>query len=435
METKNATKPVLAGLWKGGLYRLLYMAFVFVSGLLIAVISGANVFGTISLMIANAAILQIITGLGTDSSLVWHGSGGGFNRQKLFSFAFLTGLLQIGLFVAVSFVVVNLTGKLLLSWQPSSSLFGYELMYFAGIVFTEKYASLLYAEEKAPACNKVLSIAALLVFVFLGLLYLDIIPLGTDIIRVFCCISLVPAFALMLYYHFQPSGGLFAKFSREDLRSFFHFSIIVFITNLIQFIAYRADYWFIDLFRDTEQVGVYAQASRFAQLLWVIPTILAGLLAPMIATGNFDKIRMLMLARVLSYINLLLIGLLVLVSWMFYTYFLGPDFFAGFKSLLLMMPGYYFFCLNILLAAWFSARRLLWINFAGSSICLALILLADLLLIPAVGINGAALANSIAYSAAGFFHLWMFMRKTQTGLAEFFRFDKTDWRGIIKLQP
>jgi O-antigen/teichoic acid export membrane protein len=64
------------------------------------------------------------------------------------------------------------------------------------------------------------------------------------------------------------------------MRSFSAFSGIVLITNIIQFIAFRADYWLISIFYDHTTVGVYAQASKFAQLLWVIPGILAGLITP-----------------------------------------------------------------------------------------------------------------------------------------------------------
>ena len=430
----NQAKSVFGVLLKGGALKLFYMAFSFLTGLMIAALSGTTLFGTISLLIANAAILQIITGLGTDSSIVWHGSAGGFTRGKLFSFTLLTALLQVGLFVGISIVVFSITGNLLLSWQPGFDFFWFELLYFASLVITEKYVSMMYGQHRAVPCNKVLLLSGFAVFMLVLFFYGGVIVDKAGMLKVFCLVSCIPAIALVVYYHFSSKEGLFAKFSGAEMSSFIQFSFIVFITNLIQFIAYRADYWLIDYFRNTEQVGVYSQATRFAQLLWVIPNILAGLLAPLIATHSFSKTKLLTIARVLSYVNLFLLLVIAAVSWFFYKYILGESFFAGYKSLFLMMPGYYFFCLNLLFAAWFSARRQLWINLAGSSICLSLILLADYLLIPSMGINGAALGNTIAYSIAGLFHLFIFMRSTQTSFADFFRFDKEDWRRILKLQ-
>ena len=432
---KTFARPnILAGLLKGGLYKLLYMGFIFVSGLIIAAMAGASIFGIIALMIANAAIFQIITGLGTDSSIVWHGSGGGFQKNKLFSFALLTGLLQVALFILLSLLIYQVTGQLLLSWQRGFDFFWYELLYFTSLVMIEKYISLMYAQQRAVECNKVLAFASIAVLIGLALLYAGLIQVKANMIIIFSCINVIPALALLFYYHLRLRGVFTARITREEFQSFFQFSMVVFVTNLVQFIAYRADYWLIDFFRNTEQVGVYAQATRFAQLLWLIPNILAGLLSPVIARGTFDRSKLLMVTRVLCYFNLFLVIIIGIVSWLFYTFFLGRDFLSGYNSLLIMMPGYYFFCLNLVFAAWFSAQRLLWVNFAGSSICLSLILLADYLLIPFFGINGAALANTIAYTAAGIFHVFMFRRTTHTGITEIFRFDKNDWRRIINLQ-
>jgi O-antigen/teichoic acid export membrane protein len=434
MENKGMPKLLFAHLIRGSMYRLLYMALLFAIGLVIAAISGATIFGTIALMIANAAILQIITGLGTDSALVWHGSGGGFQKEKLFSFAFLTGVLQVVLFIALFYVVYQVTGNHLLSWQPGHELFGYELLYFSSIVIVEKYSSVLYARQRASDCNRVLAISAFVVFIFLGIMYGGAIQVKIDMITLYSCISFFPALMLMLYYHWGH-GKLFASFTRKDVISFYHFSIIVFITNLIQFVAYRADFWIIEYFQDTTQVGIYAQSNRFAQLLWVIPNILAGILAPVLATGIFDKMRLVILTRLISYFNLILAAIIVLVSLFFYRYFLGKEFGEGFRALLIMLPGFYFFCLNILFAAWFSAKRMLWVNFAGSLLCLLLVLIFDWILIPQLGINGAAIASTIAYSIAGFFHVIMFARITKMGVGEFFRFNKKDWRSILNLQP
>ena len=342
--------------------------------------------------------------------ILLHSSQGSFKLYCLLSYFFL---------------VYQITGNHLLSWQPGNSHFSFELIYFSSIVIIEKYSSVLYAQQRAAKCNKVLATSALLVFIFLGLIYGGIVKVNLDIVALYCIISFFPALMLLIYYHRQ-GGKLFARFGREDLISFYNFSLIVFITNLVQFVAYRADFWLIDYFRNTEQVGVYAQANRFAQLLWVIPNILAGILAPVIAKGFMSRSLMLIISRIISFTNLFLMAVVAIISWFFYQYFLGKDFSAGFKTLFLMMPGYYFFCLNILFAAWFSAKRLLWINFAGSSICLFLVLLFDWLLIPHLGINGAAIANTVAYSAAGFFHAAMFMRVTKTTLGEFLKFKKRD---------
>ena len=73
--------------------------------LLIAKIAGTNQFGLLSLIITNAAFIYIITGLGTDAAIVWHGiAGKGFNRDKVFSFTLITAAIQLIFFYTVAII-------------------------------------------------------------------------------------------------------------------------------------------------------------------------------------------------------------------------------------------------------------------------------------------------------------------------------------------
>ncbi len=93
------------------------MGLNFFVGLFIAAISCTEIFGIISLMIVNAAVFHIITGLGTDSAIVWHGASRKITNEKVFSFTFFSALFQIGLFLIASLFFYRLTHKLLLSRQ------------------------------------------------------------------------------------------------------------------------------------------------------------------------------------------------------------------------------------------------------------------------------------------------------------------------------
>ena len=117
----------------------------------------------------------------------------------------------------------------------------------------------------------------------------------------------IPGFILFLYFiiRYNPS---FKNISQEEMRSFSAFSSIVLITNLIQFVAFRADYWLISIFYDHASVGIYAQASKFAQLLWIIPGILAGLITPALKNNDhtLTEPALMSVSRASFYIHLLL---------------------------------------------------------------------------------------------------------------------------------
>lgn len=420
-------------LLKGFVFRLLFMAINFLVSLLIAKLAGPARFGSLSLMIVNAAVIQIITGLGTDAAIVWHGASGKIaDRNKVFSFTVYSALIQLILFAAVAYLFFTYRDKTLLSSQQRLTVFYAELFYFAGLILTEKYSSLFYSQQQAALSNKILAVSASGLFILLLICWLLSPGMITEnpecVFGLFACL---PAFVLIFFYQvkWKPSPG---SVNRSDVRSFIDFSLIVFITNLIQFVAFRADFWFISYFHGKEETGIYAQAAKFSQMLWIIPGVLAGLIVPALKKekdkmSNADVVSV---CRILFFSHGLLALLLIAGAFILYRYFLPAGYFSGLPALLLMIPGYIFFTITIILAAFFSANRLLRINLIGSCICCFLMLLADILLIPQLSYNGAALANLISYSLTTAYFIISVLKYTGTGGADFFVFRKADWNKI-----
>jgi O-antigen/teichoic acid export membrane protein len=420
---------------RGFIYRLIFTAINFLVNLLIAKLAGAGQFGSLSLMIVNAAAFHILTGLGTDAAIVWHGlSEKKFNHNKVFSFTIGSAALQLLIFIAVAGLFFYITGRSLLSGNKNTDIFFAELIYFTGLVLTDKFISLYYSQQLAALCNKLLAVASLVLFAVLVAGWLgSLIPVNNNPVWVFSLFVFIPALLLLIYYlvKYHPVP---ARFSGEELKSFLSFSFIVFITNLVQFVAYRADYWFIDVLHDKKDVGIYAQAARFAQLLWILPGIAAGLVIPALKNekqklSNEDFAG---LCRLVFFSHLVFAAVAVAAAYFIYSFILPQEYFSGFSALLIMLPGYIFFTITTMIAAWFSANRFLKINLSGSFICCAVILLLDWLLIPALSYNGAAIANLVSYSITTFFFIFMASKSAYAGLKDFFVIRFADFKLFSK---
>lgn len=420
---------------RGFFYRLIFTVINFLVGLLIAKLAGAGQFGSLSLMIVNAAVIHIITGLGTDAAIVWHGlTGKNFNHNKVFSFTVGAAALQLVIFITVAGLFYYFTGRSLLGGSKNPDIFYAGLIYFSGLVFTDKFTSLYYSQQLAALCNKLLAIAASVLFVILIAGWQgNFLPVSDKPVWVFSLFVFIPALLLLIFYmaKFHPAP---AKLSREDLNSFLSFSAIVFITNLVQFIAYRADYWFIDVLHDKKDVGIYAQAARFAQLLWILPGIAAGLVIPALKNEKqkLPHEDFTGLCRMVFFSHIILAAATVAAAYLIYSFFLPQEYFSGFSSLLIMLPGYVLFTITTMLAAWFSANRHLKINLSGSVICCAIILLLDWLLIPALNYKGAAIANLISYSLTTFFFIFMASKSVNAGPKDFFLIRFADFKLFSK---
>jgi O-antigen/teichoic acid export membrane protein len=225
---------------------------------------------------------------------------------------------------------------------------------------------------------------------------------------------------------FNPA---FKNISQEEMRSFSSFSFMVLVTNIIQFVAFRADYWLISIYYNHESVGVYAQASKFVQLLWIIPGVFAGLIVPALKNDEekLSNPKFLSLSRLLFYTHIALAVFMIVAAFIIYSFFLPSIYFDGFLSLLIMTPGYLLFTITTILAAYFSANRLLKVNLIGSIICCVLMILLDLLLIPSLSYRGAAIANLIAYSITTIYFIYSSISVTSSSIRDFFVIKKSDF--------
>lgn len=417
---------------KASLLRILFQSAAFFVGLFFAAIAGVADFGIIALMIANASLLYIITGLGNDQSIVWHGSSRAIGMDKVESFAISSAAIQLLLYGIIAVIFFLLSGQMLLSWREEPEGIFFEALFFLGLILADKYGSLFYSRQQAFICNLLLSIVTLIILLITACVYIGIFQIDSDIINIYCLIPFAQGVVLAIYYHTKYHGRISMKSWTTDYASLLGFSLIVFVTNIIQFIAYRADFWIIDFFYDKAEVGIFAQANRFAGLLWIIPNIVAALMIPALASRDeqLKRSELISLMRMIFWLTIVLTLVLIPAAWILYNLMLGAEFYEGFIPLLIMLPGYIFFVFTLLTAAYFSAQRLLWINFYGSLICVALILLLDLIFIPRWGIEGAAISNTIAYGSSAVFMILLFLKNSASSVSELFKIRKDDFRII-----
>jgi O-antigen/teichoic acid export membrane protein len=417
-------------LLRGFIFRIIFTGIGFLISLLIAKLAGADQFGSLSLMIVNAAFIYIITGLGTDAAIVWHGiAGKNYGRDKIFSFTIITASIQLLFFYIIAILGFLFLGHTLLGGNYGLKIFLAEIVYFTGLVIAEKFTSLYYSQHEAKRCNRILALVSLILFI--GVIGIWIIAPGyivENAIWIYSLFTFIPSLILMVSFFvaYKPS---MKSISEEDYRSFSSFSAIVMITNTIQFVAFRADYWIISLYYDHDVVGVYAQASKFAQTLWILPGILAGLITPALRNEQqkLTEAGLISVTRLSFYTHLLLAIFLIIAALIIYSVFLPLEYFNGFYSFLIMVPGYLLFIITTLFAAYFSANRLLKINLYGSILCFVSMVLLDLILIPGMSYKGAAIANLLAYSITTIYFIYQALAVMKIPLIDLFKIRRGDF--------
>jgi O-antigen/teichoic acid export membrane protein len=105
----------------------------------------------------------------------------------------------------------------------------------------------------------------------------------------------------------------------------------------------------------------------------------------------------------------------------------GSSFRASITPLLILLPGLSFFSVTTVLAGYITGVGKPQVNLTVSSISLVVILTAGSILVPKLGIDGAAIANSASYIVSTLLTSLFFRRLTGIPVAKLFVFQEGDW--------
>ena len=402
------------------LYRSFHLAIQFVAAIILANILLPAHFGVVSLMIINASILSIVTGLGSESIVIHNLVNKKWDIKESYTFSMILIPMQVLLFFLLQLLSFYITGNSLLSQTDITSV-PIELIFFLGIILIDKSVSLLYPLQWSKIVNVILAVIS--AGYFFLLLYLSSrVNLGLkDGMWIFAIQTFLQGISLLIFAHFYISHIGFKRLKWKQVTKAFVSSLVIMGANLIQIFAYRIDFWFIQAYHGEYDVGVFAQANKVANLIWILPNIIALLLITRFSF--FDKHDFKLMFKTLFVLNILIATGAIIAAYAIFNYFLSIEYIDGLNTFFLMLPGYFFWVFVIYYAAYFSWKGHFKINLIGSGICLLIIIILDAILIPSYSIFGAAIANTLAYSLTFLFFFKMAGKEFNffKGMHSFFR--------------
>lgn len=187
-----------------------------------------------------------------------------------------------------------------------------------------------------------------------------------------------------------------------------------FIANLMQFFNYRLDAFLVSYFLGPASLGLYSVAVAMAEAVWQISSASSTILYPKVSSldSNGANILTPRVCRVSLELSIMVSILLAGISpWLIH--FLYTDAFnQSVLPLIILLPG----------IALFSIVRVLYNDLAGrgrpevgsgiTGMGLIMTIGLDFILIPKVGIIGAAIASTVSYSTSALVTLILFRKIT-----------------------
>jgi O-antigen/teichoic acid export membrane protein len=189
--------------------------------------------------------------------------------------------------------------------------------------------------------------------------------------------------------------------SRRMLSDLLNYGIRIYPGSLASFFSYRIDVFLISLLlASSASVGLYGLAVSLAELVFYVPDSIATAFFPRIANAEREEADLLapQVTRVATLATMLAAAALIPVAFIG-VHLLLPAFVDSLPALIVIVPGIIALSISKVLSGYVSGLgRALPVG-AIAVATLVVNVIANLILIPAWGIVGAAAASLVSYTA------------------------------------
>ncbi len=422
------------------LQSLVWRGFYFISLLLVNIFLSrflqAGWVGWVYYICNIFSLILLIVSLNLDAGLAYFGAGSKVKINNLFWLALLWCMIVI--FVCWMILCINISSLPAHNGLSGIAILFFALCYMSGVLLTNSITVMFYAQRNfwLPNC--------ILIFLNIGLIFFILNQTNANnnvalinVLNIYFTFFLLQGILLTIAFVLKNNSWQQIKLpALKDSKTIYRYSIIALLGNIVFFLVYRIDYWFVQYYCNSIQLGNYIQVSKLGQMLLIIPQILASAVLPQTAGGYNQPVTrntILIISRIFTALYIVLIVIVVLTgSWLF-PFVFGTTFNYMYVPLILILPGIWSLSILVLLAAYFSGTGNVKINVIGGLLSVVIVSIGNFIFIPSGGIIAAAAVSSVAY----FFYMFYLLRRFKTSynftFTDFIILRKTDFNWLFNL--
>jgi O-antigen/teichoic acid export membrane protein len=410
--------------WRGS-----YFFSVFVLNIVMARYFEAQVAGYIYYLSGIFSFLLLIGSICLETGMTFYGIKNGIAPAAL-------GWLSIGwtifatcVLVACLFFFYNNNGDY---FNRQTTLL-YAASYIFGILLTTFFATLFYAQKINALPNVILTVTNFLLIGYAIFLIKtnSFKHGGFTMPDAYFFIYTIQGILLSVAYFTVNKKVKGALLSKHSLLQITRYSLTVLFGNIIFFLVYRIDYWFVKnncTVCDPADLGNYIQVSKIVQLFLVLPAMIASVLFPHTVAGNIINTQknVVIITRAMLLLYLIAGVFLFFTGRQLFPFVFGKSFSNMYLPFLLLFPGLLALVISTLMAAYNGGIKKLSINIIGCLLALAVIVTGNVLFIPRYGINGAAVVSSVGYICGMLISVIDFCKRNRVAFSSFFIVKRQD---------
>jgi O-antigen/teichoic acid export membrane protein len=377
------------------------------------------------------SLLLLVASFSMESSVTYYASNKKINDHKLVWMSMLwTLIVSIIIFAVISIYFGEIKNE---NDITKNQYLFFAVTYVAGILLLNFFASMFYAQRNFFLPNVIMIVLNVLLIIFL----LCCRQWGLDLYQsmdVYFTFFLIVGISLFIAYSFKnKSWKNFSLPSYNEYKLLFRYAFLALAANIVFFLVYRADYWFVRhspaSSADGYDLGNYIQVSNHGQMLLILPQIIDSAVFPQTASEiDRQNVRdtLALLSRGFMVFYLLIIAIVAVIGKWLFPFIYGETFDRMYWPMLLILPGIWALSVMVLLASYFSGKGNVKINIYGGILSVIIVLVGNYFLTFRYGMIAAAFISSIAYCSYMFFLLNKFMKEYNVPLSDFFVPKKSD---------
>ena len=210
------------------------------------------------------------------------------------------------------------------------------------------------------------------------------------------------------------------SFHRQLFKDSVRFGLKSYLGGTITFLNYRVNIFLVALFMSVNFVGYYSVSVYMAEALWYLPGAVGTLVfarTPGMKTeeANVSTPR---ICRNTFFLTIMASLLLFVLGRYIILLLYGPAFLPALKPLWILLPGVVALSIPKVLSNEMAGRGKPIVGTVASGVALAVNVPLSILLIPKIGISGAALASTISYIVGAVVVLGFFLRISKSSLVD-----------------
>ncbi len=419
-------------IWRG-----LYFVTVLVMNIFLSRYFEAGNAGWIFYLCNNFSFLLIIAGLTIESGINYYASKKTIDDNVLAWFSIVWSLMvSVVIFIGLWLYLQIYEDTFI----TRSQYLYYAVCYISGLQLTNIFTVLFYANKNFFLPNFLMVLLNVVVIILIpkqvGTQNTDV-SLYTNLYFAYFAVTGFVLAAAFIYERESWKNISFPSFI--NMKLIIRYALIALAANVIFFLVYRVDYWFVKRYCTLEELGNYIQISKLAQMLLIIPGIIASVVFPHTAGGMpRTEIRenILRIGRITSMLYVVLFVLMLLMGYWMFPLVFGNSYKLMYLPFLILLPGIWGLSNLYILSAYYGGVNKVKVNVQGAFIALIVILTGDFLLIPKGGIIAAATVSTLGY-LVNFLYSFLMLKNEQTvSIFQYFNINKDDLRWLKSfMQP